>query len=340
MNALPRLFAGRLDRRQSAPGPFGRAPHWVAGAGFAVVLSGTQAASAQPVRLRYQGDPTCSDRLQLEHEVIVRNPSVRWASPTGDALEADVTVTTTPAGTTGTLVMRPPGSAEVTREIRGRDCDEVLEAIGLIIALSSIEREQKPPSPEAAPAPSPPPPSEPSLPEPARRWAFGGGVQAAGLMGVAPSPMLGVSAFLDVTRSGEGFSPSLRLGVQEAIRTGLREPEGTTSFRLAAAAAEICPLALGSGESWLFRPCVHGSYGSLRATGSVAGTVSTERHPWAMVGGALRVEWAWSRIASAELAGGPEAALVRSRFFLGERVFHETATVAGWLGVGLVVRLD
>ena len=152
--------------------------------------------------------------------------------------------------------------------------------------------------------------------------------------------MPGVAAFLDLTQSGEGFSPSLRLGMLEGIRTGLQEPEGTTSFRLVAGVGELCPAALGNSGSWLFRPCLRGSYGVLRASGSVAGNVTTEQHPWATLGVALRLEWAWSKIASVEFSGGPSAALVRSRFLLGERVFHETAPVAGWLGLGLVVRLD
>ncbi len=323
-----------------APGVSGRALHWACAAGFVLVLTESHVASAQPVRLTYYGGPTCPDRSRLEHEVAVRNPAVRWTAQGGVALDAEVRVTTTPAGTTGSLVIRPPGSAEVTREIRGRDCDEVLEAVGLIIALSSTERDQAPSTRDEAPRSPPPAPSAPSkTPEP-RRWAFGGGVQAVALMGVAPSPMPGVSASLDLTRAGEGFSPSLRLGLHEAIRTGLQEPEGNTAFRLVAGAAEVCPAVLGSGESWLIRPCVHGTYGVLRASGSAAGNVSTERHPWATVGVALRLEWAWSKIASVELAGGPSAALVRSRFLLGERVFHETSPVAGWLGLGLVVRLD
>jgi hypothetical protein len=305
-------------------------------------MSGAHTATAQPVRLSYEGDPTCADRSRLEREVIIRNPTVRWTSQSESALEAEVRVTTTPAGTAGSLLLRPPGGAEVRREIKGRDCDEVLEAIGLIIALSSIERDQMPSTEQETPSPPPPPPapSATSSPRAERQWAFGGGVQALAAMGVSPSPMPGVAAFLDLTRSGEGFSPSLRLGMLEAIRTGLEEPEGTTSFRVVAAVAEICPAALGISDSWLFRPCVHGSYGVLRASGSVAGNVNTERHPWATLGVALRLEWAWSEIASVELSGGPSAALVRSQFWLGERVFHETAPVGGWLGLGLVVRLD
>jgi hypothetical protein len=323
-----------------APGATRRAPRWAFAAGFALASSGAHTAFAQPVRLNYVGDSTCSNQSQLEHEVIIRNPAVRWTTESRPALEADVRVTTTPTGTTGVLVMRPPDGEKVTRKIRGRDCDEVLEAIGLIIALSSIERDQEPPARKETPAAPPAAPIVPSTPPEIRRWAFGGGVQAVALVGVAPSPLPGVGAFFDVARSGDGFAPAFRLGVQEAIRTGLREPEGTASFRLVAGVAELCPVALGVSDSWTLRPCAHASYGSLRASGSVSGNVTTESHPWATAGLALRLEWAWSRIASIELAGGSSAALVDSQFWLEGRAFHETAPVTGWLGLGLVVRLD
>jgi len=338
-DCLPDPLSASLAR-MVAPGASGRAPRWAFAAGFALASSAAHTASAQPVRLDYAGDSTCAERSQLEHEVTIRNPAVRWTTESEPALEADVRVTTTPTGTTGVLVMRPPDGEEVTREIRGRDCDEVLEAIGLIIALSSIQRHQESPAREETPAGPPAAPGPPSTPPEVHRWAVGGGVQTVALVGVAPSPLPGVGAFFDVARTGDGFAPAFRLGVQEAIRTGLREPEGTTSFRLVAGVAELCPVALEVSESWTLRPCAHASYGSLRASGSVAGNVTTESHPWAAAGVALRLEWAWSRIASIELAGGPSAALVQSRFWLGERVFHETAPVTGWLGLGLVVRLD
>jgi hypothetical protein len=77
----------------------------------------------------------------------------------------------------------------------------------------------------------------------------------------------------------------------------------------------------------------------LEARGENTSTRAVQRHPWAGIGGGLRLEAPLLRTLHLELEAGSEVALVNSRFWFGDVLFHESSPVTGHAALNLVVRL-
>src|SRR5262249_5809614 len=139
-----------------------------------------------------------------------------------------------PGETAGVLEIRSPSSAPTTREVSGRTCREVSNALALICALaidpdSAVAPPPGPAPPATVPTTPPPPPRPPpaetapgsSVGLPSRPWhgAIGmlGGVRGF----VLPVAAVTVTLFgaLEVPDAESGLLSSFRLSAQ-AARTG------------------------------------------------------------------------------------------------------------------------
>jgi hypothetical protein len=145
-----------------------------------------RADETERVRLGYRAPAGCPTRDAFVAQVGRRTSRAEWQSEGDDLRHFDVRVER--HGTrsaTGRLEIRAPGVAAATRNVKGRNCDEVVEALALVTALAVDPKAKTAPLPDLGPEPppieppveAPPPPLEPPPPPPGsdRAGATGSG---------------------------------------------------------------------------------------------------------------------------------------------------------------------
>lgn len=283
--------------------------------------------------LEFEGTPDCTDAALLQKEVQRRSDRFSWAPDGNGDVRIAVRLDEREDGYAAEVIVSRPQEVDVRRAIAGGTCEEVIEGVSLVIAVSA-----RPPRPSGAPVrPSPvTPPEQRALPRPVRDpFRFGAGVGAILLAGIAPEPMPGLEVFGDLAAVEDGWSPAFRLGFRHSGRSGFDAGPGQVAFRLDAAQAGICPIGIQPLFPILLRPCVVGVGGVLEASGSGLARNGAERHPWFALGLAARAEFRLMSALALELEGSAEFPLTPGRFWVDERAFHETSplTARGMLAV-------
>ena len=177
------------------------------------------------------------------------------------------------------------GRAPWQRVIRGRSCDEVTDALALVVAMSFDE--EPPPPPRMLP---PPPVTSPNdvpdrvvAPAPAApsRWhgAIGAGMGPLLLGEAALSLSYGGFGELELDRNGL-VSPSFRLGITHAESSVDVGGRGA-ALVWTTGKADVCPLRREFTEGFGFRSCVALDLGVLSATPRGLGNPHEENRPWA-----------------------------------------------------------
>jgi hypothetical protein len=283
--------------------------------------------------LEFEGAPECTDAALLQKEVQRRSNGISWAPDGNGDVRIAVRLDEREDGYAAEVIVSRPREVEVRRAIAGGTCEEVIEGVSLVIAVSV----RSPRTSEAPVLPSPVTPAQQrALPTPARDpFRFGAGVGAILVAGIAPEPMPGLEVFGDLAAVGEGWSPAFRIGFRHSGRSGFDAGSGKVAFRLDAAQAGICPIAIQPLSLLLLRPCVVGVGGMLEASGSELARNGAEKHPWFALGLAARAELRLMSALSLGLEGSAEFPLTPGRFWVDERVFHETSalTARGTLAV-------
>ena len=319
---------------------------------------GSARAEQPPARLRidYQADPTCPSREELMRQVQARTNQAQWAGETESAWKFTVRVSLEPGRARAELAGRDPFGSSFQRTLVGRDCDEVVEALGLILALTVDSRARidradslaapSPSPPQVAPASTQPsePPSPPVVgsapPSQSSRWALGGGVHALMALGIAPAAMPGVEVFIDTTRVGEkGWRPSFRVSGRRAQAGGMHVAGGEISFTLMVAGLEACPTTVGLSRLLAVYPCAYGEWGTLRAAGYQVAQPRSVSRMWLSLGPALRGDLVLAPRLRLETRIALDLPLGRGRFWFLPRMVHEVAPVGLRWGVGLAARL-
>jgi len=308
---------------------------------LALALGATRPARAEaptPVRLTFAGAAGSCAREALEREIARRSSAVVLAEREDVTTLIDVRVTPSPGAVEATLSIERAERPTVVRTVTGRSCAEVLEATALIVVvlLAPPVASPRPPPPAAAP-PTPPPPAP--APPPPTAWRWGGGTAGTFVTGIAPTPLLGVEAFLDGGTRRQGWSPALRAGVAAAWRSAPDLGGVRAAFRLTAATASACPLAWVPTDRIALRACAAATLGSLEATGSDATGSRAERHPWVTVGLGPRLELPLLPVLALEAAAAGEAALYEGRFRVDDEVVRSTSPLVFHGTVGVAVRL-
>jgi hypothetical protein len=302
-----------------------------------------------PLRIVLRTETGCANLQQLARQIWARTPRARWARNAEPAWDFEITIRVTGTRAWANLVVVDPAGRQSARQLAGRDCSELVEALGLILALTvdSTARTEPTsnltPPPKAAPHTQPPaavPPAPPIRPTMDRSgWAFGGGVAGFAIAGVAPSPMPGVEGFLETTSVGQGWlHPSLRASLRLAQAAGFEAAGGTAAFRLTVGALEGCPVWLGWASWGGLRPCAFGELGTLRAAGSNTIDPQTVEKVWVAAGPALRLELSPMRGLVLEGRVGLAVPIRRGRFWFVPEVFHEVRPVCIEGSVGVAGR--
>ncbi|HEY3498386.1 MAG TPA: hypothetical protein VGK73_27015 [Polyangiaceae bacterium] len=330
----------------------------VVGRSLAIALAASElaaqpAADADAVRasVDYVAPPGCGSRAELVTRITRRSERVRIdteASPRRLRVEI--------AGDgerfAARLELEQPSGRRSSRTLAASSCDEALEAVALVAALSLDPTAKTAPEaelPQAVPTstatlPPPAPQLEPAAPpaESAETIHFRASLSLLGsaVWGPAPAalPGVGLSTALGLERDSI-FAPALRLTYVHFGRGGFIPDEGVgeASFQLDQGSLELCPLRLG-GRRAAVAPCLLATGGRLLATGS--GAVEVQRHsrPWWVLGGSV---WGVLRPGGAlelSLAAWLGIPLIRDTFQFDPaepaHVVHEVPGVSAGLGLG------
>lgn len=213
---------------------------------------------------------------------------------------------------TGRLVAA--GSAEVLREVRGRSCAEVLEALALIAVL--VRPAPAPVAPDSAGSdglassgwtltqaealalaevPSPAPAVR--VPHASMRW----GLTALTWLGSAtrPRPSLDYGLGLTGEWSSDSWQPSLRMAAYTGSTQRARASNGTAQARFQhfAIATAACPWRFSFSATVGLRPCLAFDLGRLSGEGLAVVGARRRSWPWLSTGAELQLAWApWAGV--------------------------------------------
>jgi hypothetical protein len=289
-------------------------------------------ASAQPaeeaVRFQYTAPAECPDAASFTARVRQRTARGRLANEGELARTFTLNVSADATGFLGGIEFLDDGGTQVSRRVRGEQCEAVVDSLALITALSldATLREE-----ETAPAVQP----EKSLPTPPAPALFTPSAHAS-----APVPAPRVvrrralaSARVGVVGGYDTASHALPLGLLGQLdwRSGVAlrfvahyvsddgftvDEQRRARLRLLGLESSVCPWRLHAGDFGL-APCVDFDLGSLRVEGLKEGkltSASGETNFWAAAGPELRLAWEPDVPFWVELRGALAFPLVRHRW--------------------------
>ncbi len=306
------------------------------GLGFWLWASLARAQADGSFHLDYEAPENCPAASAFAAKIEGHTPLARQATSEVASRRFRAVFDTSSPAARGRLEIVDFDGTPSVREVEGRDCNEVADALALIAAIV-IDPNARPaspppqepatrprpitevrmPQPIPAPvlvAPRPRPPLEPeSEPLPLRLGLiFQAGVVSERLvpkLGIAL--VYGVEALLD---RDELFAPSVRASLYR-IRSGeIATDFGKAKFEWTAGRLSACPILL-TWESFGFRPCVIGDFGRVRAEGYETNQGAEESLFWAALGAAGRAETLLLDALLLEIEAGALFPLSNQRFF-------------------------
>lgn len=326
--------------------------------------------------LQASSDAECPAIGSFSRRVLARTSRARLATSESVDVAFVLSVERDAEGASGTLEVTE-GTAHSARNVRGASCEEVVDALALIAAVTLdpnastrpiANQDASPPTTAAEPArtepvrplPTLPPRTEPPKPpasefgEPVPSWRFGGGVRGALTQGLAPDPVLAVGAFLSARLPNEGstFEPLLLAGLWLArsgeydARTSAGDDLGTAQFRWLAGDVLGCPLRFPASGEFALRPCVGFEAGRLTGKGRAAKNSAEEGATWFAMTGSARLDWTLFDRFEIDLTAGGFLSLARDDFFFEPApgssgtegvVVHEIPTAGFRASIGLGV---
>ncbi|MDP9037507.1 MAG: hypothetical protein M3O50_22145 [Myxococcota bacterium] len=263
----------------------------------------------------------------------------------------------------GRLSVMESDGRSTTKALNGADCEELVNALSLVVALAIDSDEKTKPNSERPPsstspsassspssassAPSPPSPSSPvppiGRPEQERSRGIAAssrlGLGLGGLVAVgpAPSPLFGGTLDLEWDPFGaRKFAPAfeIELAVAESsneVRTG-----GTASFTWLNVRADACLLRVPLGPALRLRGCVLGASGVLRAGGSNTVHPVTSSRGWMSIGGVAGLEVGLGARLEFHLLLGVETPLRRDSYAFGVDQFFTVPAATGTASLSLL----
>ena len=252
----------------------------------------------------------------------------------------------------GQVESREPSGAPIVQALHGPTCDEVADALALVLALALDTRAEDARAADAsaltaAPLPSPPvarvPASAPRERAPDQpvdfrsrppRWA----ISSTAGVGVT-GPFFGPEAFLEASLVPASGDRSLSLLLDARLGASYRWSRAGNAFGDVAhltrtsALLDLCPLRLASGR-FEASACARGEAGALAGSG---GSLDRTRS-YLAVGALVVAHWTlWDRV-FAQVEGGAVAPLVRDRFLLDGIVVYAVSPVDALGSVSAGVR--
>jgi hypothetical protein len=286
-----------------------------------------QAPSEDAIRFQYEAPGECPDVTAFTSRVRERTARGRLAEPDELARTFNVSITADTGGFSGSVAFLDDAGTNVSRRIRGEQCDEVVSSLALITALAldaSLRSEAHSEPPPASPADAqrmraaPTPELDAVSHRSPTRWAGGTAGGPTARIGVAGGYRWPIEAYglhlLGQLDWGRRIGARLAAHYASADRN---VPEGRrANLRLLGVEASLCaPWALSS--TLLLHGCGAVDVGSLRARGLESPglvSVSSDTILWVAVGAELRLAWEPDAPFWVELAGQLGVPLRSHRF--------------------------
>lgn len=269
--------------------------------------------------LDYEAPPQCPTASAFAAKIEGHTPLARLAAAEPAARRFRAVFDTSGPAARGRLeIVDVDGSASL-REVEGRDCNEVADALALIAAIV-IDPNARPPADQPPDRSAPrrfeevelPPP----IPEPKRVPRVApqkeplalrlGLIFQAGVVSEQLVPQVGtvlaygVEALLD---REEPFAPTLRVSIYRISSDEISIAAGKARFEWTAARLGACPVVWSAGI-FGFRPCAIADLGSVTGVGYE--TIDGDEHTlfWAALGAAGRAEALFQNTLLLELEAG------------------------------------
>lgn len=285
--------------------------------------------------LEYSADPQCPSEADFVARVKQRS---QRAERTRDSAPVAIDIEVTSAPPRGNLQYIEAGS-DARREVEGADCDEIVSALALIVALL-VDPAAEPDAPKTRPGavqkPAPRGPSGPVSPRgvPRTLQPFIG-VRGGALRGVADGfvPYLGAGAGVQSAGAGS-IAPAARLDLLFAQGTA-NNASGTAELQWLAARAALC--GAGSSQSALsWRACATFEGGRLAARGVGLASPRSAAVAWYGPGAQLGVGVRPVSVLNLSAEAGAVVNLTRDSFFFrpSDQV-HQIPAVAPYFGLAL-----
>lgn len=285
------------------------------------ILLATSVAAAQPRTTRLDATGAC-DLASVE----ARANELLGRSAISDDAAARVDVTTAHDGEslTATLTFTDENGVAHPRTMSAASCDDLAEAVAIVISL--VLRE------DAPPPPSPPPPAALPVPEqPANDALFAPGPPPATSrvleVGIATSS----SRHAALVLGGRLEQRRTALGVDVEIGMPEQVDAAQGAVHVASARADVA----GCLRMQSFAACGLLAAGVVRARGEDLMDASSAVLPHASLG--LRAEWRQrlTRRVGLRVFATVDQVLVRPRFLVGDAAVWTTPLLQGWVGGGV-----
>jgi hypothetical protein len=261
------------------------------------------APAPQVAAVWYRSGEGCPDGAAFIDRLRLRSIPAQLAQ-VGDRIDFVVTLGSGPDGGRGRLERQAEQGTVALREVQGKTCEGVADALALSLALTWDPHAERPPiepplhsealpvavePPAAVPMSETPASTVPPAPAPApSARIFWLGVDTSLWTLSERTPFFGGALFgeLRSARAGTGFRPLVRLSAELAFSPDLRDD---VQGWIGAARIEACPVSVGSKLVQL-RPCTGFDLGVLRAVGSGPSGESSNGF-WAAWSSHARVSW-------------------------------------------------
>jgi hypothetical protein len=305
--------------------------------------------------LEFTAPAGCGSPADLVGRITRRSERIRFEPGPEKSRKLAVAIAPEGQALVARLELEQVSGRGSSRTLRASTCDEALEAVALVAAVSLDPTASTAPERELLPSPATPPPvtpppaeapgaepeSAPSVP-PAEALVAGVSATIVGQAswGPAPSFLPGIGLALAVElETGTLFSPLARASYVHSGGGGFNPETGTgeAAFELNQGTLEICPLRLGSRKAALY-PCPSFTGGRLLAKGSDTLDAETHSRPWWVIGGTLLALFHPFGPLELQLSGSAGIPLIRDTFqFEPEEpghLVHEVPGAAFAIGLG------
>ena len=280
-----------------------------------VPLAAAARGDEEPISIDYAAGPGCPGKDEFVARVLARTSRPRFV-PSGPGVRGFVVRARAENGSATGNVAALGDRAGNARELRSDDCDEIVSALALIVALAvdpgastAAPPRHAPPQPAPSPAPTEPPPQLPAsqslepvhearTERPSPRSVWFGQVRAGTMVLIAESTVPFFGASVAVEWQGErfgAFAPAARLsiGAGESL-TVHPAGGGGARFSLLSAAIGLSPVVFNVTRSITLRPVLGFEVGRLAASGEPAGAIvyvrPTAKRPWLAIHEVLRLQ--------------------------------------------------
>jgi hypothetical protein len=300
--------------------------------------------------VEYHAPPGCPDAAAFQRSLDARLAPTAKADPRLALRGLRLDIEARSDRYVGELRVRDAEGLESQRELAASTCEELVDAMAFLAAVSAtlgVGQSIPPPAEAAVPAAprtaAPVTRSEPPLDATKRsRWRFAIGSEATVVSWVGPSLRLGPEPLLEARYERDRLvSPVLRLSgtyvTSESVSTA--SLGGTASLTFIAARLESCPIRWRALRTVAISPCVGVRGGVIEGTGANIIDNNSQTKPWLSAELLGRVEWTPVGWLFFEAQGGGSVPFFRYDYLFNPGAqLTETPAVGWFAGAGGGVR--